>query len=256
MPAYDFHVVAYEGWKVDSSRSPSGVPIATYTYAGAEHAQPAIYGDLPKTLDFYESKFGKYRWATASVHRGADLRRRHGARDRRQHGRDALPRSRRGPQDRVPRARPPLERQPRTHPDVERLLAERRLRRVPHRALLAANDGPDAKKTVLRGYLTQALAADRSSAASGAARGSGGRRPHHLRRHLVPEGRARPACARARRRRRGQADRLPEGLVRSPRVRLGAHGRSREGALGRDGQGPLEVLRRLRVRHATTPRSA
>ena len=66
MPAYDFHVVAYEGWKVDDTRSASGIPITTYTYANAERSQPAVYGDLAKALDFYESKFGKYRWGSVS----------------------------------------------------------------------------------------------------------------------------------------------------------------------------------------------
>ncbi|MEA2750290.1 MAG: hypothetical protein QOI41_4433, partial [Myxococcales bacterium] len=66
MPAYDFHIVAYEGWKVDSASSASGIPIATYTYSSASPMQPAIYSDLPKALDFYQSKFGKYRWGTLS----------------------------------------------------------------------------------------------------------------------------------------------------------------------------------------------
>jgi aminopeptidase N len=66
MPAYDFHVSAYDGWKVGEARSRSGIPIATYTYASAAGSVEAIYGDLAKALDFYESKFGKYRWGTAS----------------------------------------------------------------------------------------------------------------------------------------------------------------------------------------------
>ncbi len=66
MPPYDFHVSAYENWKVDDSHSASGVPIATYTYAKNERAQHGVYSDLPKTLDFYETTFGKYRWGTAS----------------------------------------------------------------------------------------------------------------------------------------------------------------------------------------------
>lgn len=66
MPTYDFHVSAYDGWKVEESRSQSGVPIATYTYASAARHEDAVYGDLSKVLDFYESKFGKYRWGTAS----------------------------------------------------------------------------------------------------------------------------------------------------------------------------------------------
>lgn len=66
MPTYDLHVSAYEGWKVDESSSASGVPITTYTYGSAHRSQRAIYGDLPKALDFYEGKFGKYRWGTAA----------------------------------------------------------------------------------------------------------------------------------------------------------------------------------------------
>jgi aminopeptidase N len=66
MPTYDFHVSAYEDWKLDESRAASGVPIATYTYRGAQGSQRTIYGDLPQALDFYESAFGAYRWGTAS----------------------------------------------------------------------------------------------------------------------------------------------------------------------------------------------
>lgn len=65
MPTYDFHVSAYDGWDVEESRSSSGVPIATYTYAGAAQSESTVYGDLPKVLDFYESAFGKYRWGSA-----------------------------------------------------------------------------------------------------------------------------------------------------------------------------------------------
>src|SRR4051812_48936831 len=66
MPAYDFHVVAYESWNVDAAKSPSGIPITTYMYGSNHRAQKGVYGDLPKTLDFYESTFGKYRWGTAT----------------------------------------------------------------------------------------------------------------------------------------------------------------------------------------------
>ena len=66
MPSYDVHVSAYEGWTVDESRSAGGVPLATYSYAGTHRVQPAVYGDLGKSMDFYEAKFGKYRWGTAS----------------------------------------------------------------------------------------------------------------------------------------------------------------------------------------------
>lgn len=66
MPTYAFHVAAYEGWKVDDSRSASGVPITTYMYSSTHASQRAVYGDLPAALDFYESTFGKYRWGKAS----------------------------------------------------------------------------------------------------------------------------------------------------------------------------------------------
>jgi len=67
MPPYDFHVSAYEGWKTDElAGAASGTPIATYTYANAHRHAAAVYGDLPKTMDFYEEKFGKYRWGSAS----------------------------------------------------------------------------------------------------------------------------------------------------------------------------------------------
>jgi len=66
MPAYDFHVSAYEGWKVDELRSRSGVPITTYMYAGAHRSQSRIYGDIVKAMDFYEKQYGKYRWGTTA----------------------------------------------------------------------------------------------------------------------------------------------------------------------------------------------
>lgn len=66
MPTYDFHVSAYENWKVDDARSSSGVPITTYTYAGTHARARSIYGDLPKVMDFYETTFGKYHWGSAT----------------------------------------------------------------------------------------------------------------------------------------------------------------------------------------------
>lgn len=66
MPTYDFHVSAYEGWDVGAARSRGGVPIATFTYANAAQHASTVYGDLPKVMDFYEEKFGKYRWGSAS----------------------------------------------------------------------------------------------------------------------------------------------------------------------------------------------
>ena len=64
MPTYDFHVSAYEHWKVDEVRSRSGVPITTFMYGGAHRSQPRVYGDIAKAMDFYEAKFGKFRWGT------------------------------------------------------------------------------------------------------------------------------------------------------------------------------------------------
>jgi aminopeptidase N len=65
MPTYDFHVSAYDGWKVDEQRSETQT-IKTYTYANAASKVPAIYGDIDKAMDFYERTFGKYRWESAS----------------------------------------------------------------------------------------------------------------------------------------------------------------------------------------------
>ncbi|MBX3222083.1 MAG: M1 family metallopeptidase [Labilithrix sp.] len=64
MPTYDFHVSAYESWKQGESRSESNVPIATYAYARTASRASSVYGDVPKVLDFYEAKFGKYRWGS------------------------------------------------------------------------------------------------------------------------------------------------------------------------------------------------
>ncbi len=66
MPTYDFHVAAYEDWTVVESRSASGVPVRTYSYASARSAENTVYGDLTKALDYYEGAFGPYRWGTAS----------------------------------------------------------------------------------------------------------------------------------------------------------------------------------------------
>lgn len=66
MPPYDFHVAAYEDWSEDDARSPSGVPIATFTYASAHPRAAEVFGDLPKVLDFYERSFGRYAFGSAS----------------------------------------------------------------------------------------------------------------------------------------------------------------------------------------------
>ena len=160
MPAYDFHVAAYEGWKVDGSQSASGVPIATYTYAGAERMQPAVYGDLPKAIDFYETRFGKYRWGPArfveepifggamehttvvsmdeTLFRDPDEARKTAFHELAHHWSGNLVRIR-------------------TWNDF--WLSEGFAEYLTAR-FLAANDGPDAKRAALRGYLTLALAGD------------------------------------------------------------------------------------------------
>lgn len=163
MPTYDFHLAAYEGWKRDDARSASGVPIATYVYAGAHASQRAIYGDLPEALDFYESTFGKYRWGTASFIEepifGGGME--HASvvsmdetlfgdpTEARTTGFHELAHHWSGNLVRI-----------RTWNDF--WLSEGFTEYLTAR-FLSANDGPDAKKEVFRGYLTRALAADRSN---------------------------------------------------------------------------------------------
>lgn len=65
MPAYDFHISAYENWDVDNAQSKSGIPVTTYTYKKSGHPlQKQIFGDAAKALDFYEDTFGAYRWGS------------------------------------------------------------------------------------------------------------------------------------------------------------------------------------------------
>jgi aminopeptidase N len=163
MPAYDFHVVAYENWKVDDTKSPSGIPITTYMYSNAHRSQKGVYGDLPKALDFYEKTFGKYRWGTSSFIEepifGGGME--HAsvvsmdetlfpdpaeARDTAFH---ELAHHWSGNLVRI-----------RTWNDF--WLSEGFTEYLKAR-FLAANDGPDAKKKVLRGYLTEVIAADRTN---------------------------------------------------------------------------------------------
>ena len=162
MPAYDFHVGAYDGWTVDSTQSASGIPIATYLYPKHHGAQQAVYGDLSKTLDFYESKFGKFRWGSVSfieepIFGGAmehatvismdetlfpqhDEARKTAFHELAHHWSGNLVRIR-------------------TWNDF--WLSEGFTEYLTMR-VLSANDGPDAKKTVYRDYLTQTIAADGS----------------------------------------------------------------------------------------------
>ncbi len=160
MPSYDFHLAAYEGWIVDESHSRSGVAITTYTYARAERMQPAVYGDLPKALDFYERDFGAYRWGSASfveepIFGGAmehatvvsmDETLFRDPREARKTAFHELAHHWSGNLVRI-----------RTWNDF--WLSEGFAEYLTAR-FLAASDGPKAKKTTLRGYLTQALAAD------------------------------------------------------------------------------------------------
>jgi aminopeptidase N len=67
MPTYDFHVAAYQGWKVGASRSStSNIPITTYSYEQSANVVAEVYGDVPKAVDFYEKTFGPYRWGSLS----------------------------------------------------------------------------------------------------------------------------------------------------------------------------------------------
>jgi len=163
MPAYDFHVSAYEGWKVDTTASRSGIPIVTYLYGNAHRAQQAVYGDLPKALDFYEATFGKYRWGTASFIEepifGGGM----------EHASVVSMDETLFP-DRVEARKTAFHElahhwsgnlvRIRTWNDF--WLSEGFTEYLTAR-FVATNDGPDAKKQVFRGYLTEALAADRTT---------------------------------------------------------------------------------------------
>jgi aminopeptidase N len=163
MPAYDFHVTAYDGWTLNESRAKSGVPIASYTYASAAPEAATVFGDLPDALDFYEQSFGKYRWGTASFLEepifGGGMEHASvvsmdetlfpdpaGARE------VALPQLAHHWSGNLARIR--------TWNDF--WLSEG-FTEYEKARFIAAHDGPDAKRTVLHGYLRDALAADRSS---------------------------------------------------------------------------------------------
>ncbi|MBX3188784.1 MAG: M1 family metallopeptidase [Labilithrix sp.] len=163
MPTYDFHITAYEGWKLDEARSQSGVPIATYTYANAHRHQRTVYGDLPKSLDFFEAKFGKYRWGTATFIEepifGGGM----------EHASVVS-------MDETLFSDPKEARVTAVHElahhwsgNLARIrtwndfwLSEGFTEYLTAR-FIAANDGAEAKKEVYRGYLTQVLAADRQN---------------------------------------------------------------------------------------------
>jgi aminopeptidase N len=163
MPVYDFHLTAYDAWKVDESRSASGVPIASYVYSSQASKAAPIFGELPAAMDFYETTFGKYRWGSATFleepifgggmeHAGVV------SMD------ETLFRS-------VPEAREVAFHELAHHwsGNLARIrtwndfwLSEGFTEYLKAR-FMAAHDGPAAKKEVLRGYLRDALDADRSS---------------------------------------------------------------------------------------------
>ncbi len=164
MPAYDFHVVAYENWKVDETHSASGIPVTTYTYANAERSQHAVYGDLPKALDFYERNFGKYRWGSASFIEepifGGGM----------EHASVVSMDETLFPDPVEARTTSFHELAHHWSGNLVRIrtwndfwLSEGFTEYLTAR-FLSANDGPEAKKKVFRGYLTEALAADRGNA--------------------------------------------------------------------------------------------
>jgi len=163
MPAYDFHVVAYEGWSVDTATSKSGIPIVTYLYGNAHGAQQAVYGDLPKTLDFYETTFGKYRWGTASFVEepifGGGM----------EHASVVSMDESLFPNRAEARKTAFHELAHHWSGNLVRIrtwndfwLSEGFTEYLTAR-FLAANDGPDARKNVFRRYLGEALAADRAN---------------------------------------------------------------------------------------------
>lgn len=63
MPPYDFHLSAYEKWKVEESRA-AGVPIATYAYPRSATKTSKVYADVGKVLAFYQSIVGPYRYGS------------------------------------------------------------------------------------------------------------------------------------------------------------------------------------------------
>ncbi|MBS2017007.1 MAG: M1 family metallopeptidase [Deltaproteobacteria bacterium] len=163
MPVYDFHVSAYESWKVDEARSSGGVPITTYTYGSAHARQASIYGDVPKTMDFYEKSFGKYRWGSVAYIEepifGGGM----------EHAGVISMDETLFPDPKTARATAFHELAHHWSGNLARIrtwndfwLSEGFTEYLTAR-FIAANDGPAAKKTVYREYLTQALEADRTT---------------------------------------------------------------------------------------------
>jgi len=67
MPAYDFHFVAYDGYRESDARSSGGIPVRTYVYEAHDAAGHRMMDDVPKAMDFYTTAFGAYRWGTLSL---------------------------------------------------------------------------------------------------------------------------------------------------------------------------------------------
>ena len=164
MPVYDFHISAYEGWKVDEAKSSTNnVPIATYTYANAHARQGAIYGDVPKSMDFYEKSFGKFRWGSIAFIEepifGGGM----------EHAGVISMDETLFPDPKTARATAFHELAHHWSGNLARIrtwndfwLSEGFTEYLTAR-FIAANDGPAAKKTVYREYLTQALEVDRTT---------------------------------------------------------------------------------------------
>jgi aminopeptidase N len=163
MPAYDFHVSAYENWKVDSTKSAAGIPMTTYMYSNAHRVQKGVYGDLPKSIDFFEQKFGKYRWGSLSFIEepifGGGM----------EHASVVSMDETLFPDPVEARKTAVHELAHHWSGNLVRIrtwndfwLSEGFTEYLTAR-FLAANDGPEAKKQVYRGYLTEVLAADKSN---------------------------------------------------------------------------------------------
>jgi aminopeptidase N len=164
MPPYDFHVAAYDGWKTTEATAASGTKVASYTYASAASKAADVFGDLPAAMDYYEATFGKYRWGgTASFLEepifGGGME--HASvvsmdetlfRDTKQARETAFHELAHHWSGNLVRIR--------TWNDF--WLSEGFTEYETARAI-AAHDGPEAKKEVLRGYLRSALRADQWS---------------------------------------------------------------------------------------------
>ncbi|MFO0677349.1 MAG: M1 family metallopeptidase [Polyangiaceae bacterium] len=67
MPSYDFHVAAYDNWNHPAAvRSASGIDVDRYVYEKHVSQGAVMCGELPDALDWYETKFGAFRWEKAS----------------------------------------------------------------------------------------------------------------------------------------------------------------------------------------------